>query len=941
MPKTIGSLYFDGENGSANNIWIQKTSNSKLYFLADGRQGLRILKENIINPTPKTTISFFARGINPLDIFPIVDLKLNNTSIHKFTIDNSTFKVFNYELDQTISPTDKIEFVFNNWTSSKQIIMPYIQVNGLYCYVTTSATKDFGLLTQYQSIGFVNNNCSNGVQSYQCDPGATRSCNLNHLQGTSVCSDSGAWSSCNTTNQCENGYFLSSNGDCMSQLCSPNSTTECIETNGSGLKTCSSTGSNYGTCIISRCNAGFTFQNNTCVPQICDPNSNTSCIINHKNGLKTCSANGLSESSCIANSPISCESSFYLSNGECLPTICSPNSTTSCLITNGSGIKTCNSIGSAFGSCGANSCNPGYFLENGLCASQVCSPNTTTQCVINHINGVKTCNTQGSNYSACITGSTCESGYFYSNGSCLAQTCTPGINTACVSNHILGSKTCNSQGSDFGYCQLTPHCESGYSYVNNSCQIITDTNQELYVLAGSSINLSVEFSPNGLIIKNSMSESSLNVSASQTNSKLQISSDLKKLIYSPVTTDHGKQIITLKAMFDGALISIPVTINVMTPFTWTGANSNILDQNAKNNFCGSVNATNTSCTGLSSLNYDSNQNLLYTLKPGNNLYGNVLNDNVYYQFILDDTCTTNCNVQLKTNLYTRGLWLRSNSFTQNQYNITYSGSGVVLENQATFNGGSGSLSVPLSCGTEALGTSTPYYDFSCSNSTFNSSKMVRVGGNFTVSSSCTFNHTYSDDTLRFVSNTDTGSSCSNWLKKSTIIVPNNFSVNNLEFTGDNPTYDLSNSTITVAGNLLFEDKNWNQWNRGTLINGTIDVKGNLQLMDVRSVGNLLVKMTGSNNQTISCPIVNFTHGSDYTGKAINDYYCMIPQLEINKSGGLLTGTDSLRLHNKFNYVAGSIDFSQMIGMFGDLITGYGNYSITPSWTLPSNSTTIP
>jgi len=865
-------------------------------------------------------------------------LKINHTIIHKFTINNNDFKIFNYELDQTISSSDKVEFVFNNWTASKQIILPFVKINDRYCYIKTTATSDFGLITQYQSLGFLNNDCVNNILTYQCDPGATKSCVTDHLQGISTCSDSGLWSSCISTNQCETGYALSADS-CLAQICTPNDTAACLSDNGSGTKKCNDTGLSYGTCQLSKCNAGFSLQNNTCVAQICSPNTITSCVINHKNGSKTCDSKGLLISDCIPTSPISCENNYYSLNNECLSQMCIPNATTTCQVSNGIGVKTCNNQGSAFGSCTATTCNSGYTLENGSCAIQVCTPNTSISCISNHLIGSQTCNASGTSYNSCTLSTNCESGFFYSNGTCTPQICEPGSSMGCVSNHLLGTKSCNQQGSSFSSCQLTTTCDSGYTFTNNTCQPMISS-PSFFVLAGSSIKLSVEFTATGLVVSNSLSDNSLDLSSTVTNAKQQLSVDLKQLVYSPLLADHGKQTITLKAILDGGIVSIPVTINVMTPFTWTGSSSNVLDQNAKNNFCGSVTADNLACTGLPSLNYHTSENLLYTLKPGYNLAGNVSNDNAFYSFILDNTCSTNCNVNLQTHLYTKGLWLREYSFTQNQYNITYSGSGVILENQATFNGGSGSLSTPLNCDTESLGTNTSYYDFSCTNSIFNSPKTLRIGGNFTVNTTCTYNHFYTDDTLRFVSNVDSGS-CNNWQKRSNISVPSSFTVNNLEFTGDNPTYDLLNSTITVAGNLLFEDKNLTASNRGSLLNGTIDTKGNVLLMDVRSVGNLLVKMTGSNNQTISCPIVNITHGFDTSSRAINDYYCMIPQLEINKTGGVLTGSDFLRFHNKFNYIAGSVDFSKAIGMFGDLVPSTSAYSITSSWNIPTTTTIVP
>ena len=57
--------------------------------------------------------------------------------------------------------------------------------------------------------------------------------------------------------------------------------------------------------------------------------------------------------------------------------LCAANSTRSCAISNGSGQQTCDSTGSAWGTCQALSCNAGFTLQNGSCtASQTTSSGT-------------------------------------------------------------------------------------------------------------------------------------------------------------------------------------------------------------------------------------------------------------------------------------------------------------------------------------------------------------------------------------------------------------------------------------------------------------------------------------------------------------------------------------------------------------------------------------
>ena len=96
-----------------------------------------------------------------------------------------------------------------------------------------------------------------------------------------------------------------------------------------------------------------------------------------------------------------------------IPAVCSPNTQQSCPTGNGTGLQTCNSTGSAWGSCGnISSCNGGYTLYGGACSatSQTCSvPNGTGAQVF--YNG---------NYDPCQVAS-CNSNYSLVAGVCMAN----------------------------------------------------------------------------------------------------------------------------------------------------------------------------------------------------------------------------------------------------------------------------------------------------------------------------------------------------------------------------------------------------------------------------------------------------------------------------------------------------------------------------------------
>lgn len=305
-----------------------------------------------------------------------------------------------------------------------------------------------------------------------CTPNSTTTCSVLNLMGTKTCNSSGtAYGNCVTGTTCASGYYFLG-GICIQQTCNPNSSTSCPVTNGTGTKTCTSTGSCYGSCTPTGCNSGYYLNNGSCVPQTCTPNSSEECSVNHVMGTHQCTSTGSAWGTCVTNG--TCESGYYMDAGVCKPQVCNPNQTYSCNENCASGTKVCNSTGSGFGSCTPTTCNSGYYLENGVCKPQVCSPNSSTQCSENNGSGTKTCNNTGSSYGTCVI-STCNSGYYLENGVCKPQTCNPNSTVQCVNNHFIGTSTCSANGSSYGTCVPGTTCESGYYLDGGVCKPQTCT----------------------------------------------------------------------------------------------------------------------------------------------------------------------------------------------------------------------------------------------------------------------------------------------------------------------------------------------------------------------------------------------------------------------------------------------------------------------------------
>ena len=133
------------------------------------------------------------------------------------------------------------------------------------------------------------------------------------------------------------------------------------------------------------------------------------------------SSGGLWRWTCAGDysAPTACTAPDYL---------CAPNVASSCAVSGGNGTQTCNGSGTGYGACAVTSCNSGYYQSGNSCLAQVCAPSSSRSCAISNGSGTETCNSLGSAYGGC-TVSTCNSGYIRSGNSCVADPSsgTPGI----------------------------------------------------------------------------------------------------------------------------------------------------------------------------------------------------------------------------------------------------------------------------------------------------------------------------------------------------------------------------------------------------------------------------------------------------------------------------------------------------------------------------------
>lgn len=117
-------------------------------------------------------------------------------------------------------------------------------------------------------------------------------------------------------------------------------------------------------------------------------------------------------------------------------------------------------------------------------------------------------------------------------------------------------------------------------------------------------------------------------------------------------------------------------------------------------------------------------------------------------------------------------------------------------------------------------------------------------------------------------------------------------LNNLDITVNSwGNIDLAGTTFTVNGNLKL-DSFTGCANNCTLDNGTINVKGNVNIVNDGFYGAATIKLTGSGNQSIDASL------SNATGR--------LPSLEIASTGGTVSLIGAIGINKNYTYTSGTV-----------------------------------
>jgi hypothetical protein len=270
-------------------------------------------------------------------------------------------------------------------------------------------------------------NCTGTCSTYDC---ASNSCNpdASKCSGGDTCNPTTF--QCEKPAQCQAGTWdTASCGECGRRQCKSDET---------GYKACES----YSACgnnenCVQQSNTNFTCQ----AQQICTPGQKSSADCPGKCGVKTCNSAGTAWSACQANNGWCGTKEVCASDFSC---DCTPTGTTrSCVVTYNPytpGEQSCASSGN-WTTCQAPQ-------------AQICTPNAKSTATCPGECGVKTCNSDGTAWSSCTANSNyCGTKEFCSSTGMYCR-CTPGTSRSCTVSfnpYTPGTELCDSTG-DWGPC---------------------------------------------------------------------------------------------------------------------------------------------------------------------------------------------------------------------------------------------------------------------------------------------------------------------------------------------------------------------------------------------------------------------------------------------------------------------------------------------------------
>lgn len=135
-PVEVGFFDFEGDLGSANNVWVERISQTKkLVILADGQSGLRLIEEERFLNSSNINITIHAKSKADLGENGKLAVFVNGVQVGSaIDVSSINFETYNVQMAAPLAFGDEVKVQFFNDNGPRNVSISYVKIGEDYFY---------------------------------------------------------------------------------------------------------------------------------------------------------------------------------------------------------------------------------------------------------------------------------------------------------------------------------------------------------------------------------------------------------------------------------------------------------------------------------------------------------------------------------------------------------------------------------------------------------------------------------------------------------------------------------------------------------------------------------------------------------------------------------------------------------------------------------------
>lgn len=135
-PQLIGFFDFEQDGGSANNVWVEKLNAvENLIIVADGKSGIRLIKEEKIKNSDKVVVQVLAKSFADAGENGKLAIFHNGTQVgSEIDVSSSSFELYEVSSQAPLMFGDEVKVVFFNDNGPRKVSVAYVKIGEDYFY---------------------------------------------------------------------------------------------------------------------------------------------------------------------------------------------------------------------------------------------------------------------------------------------------------------------------------------------------------------------------------------------------------------------------------------------------------------------------------------------------------------------------------------------------------------------------------------------------------------------------------------------------------------------------------------------------------------------------------------------------------------------------------------------------------------------------------------